>query len=71
MKTYGSTYSTWALDRGEWSASHPGHFIPRERAPGIFWIGMLMNPKAGLDVVMKRNIPSLPLPGVELQSRSL
>jgi len=22
-----------ALDRGEWSASHPGHFTPKERAP--------------------------------------
>jgi hypothetical protein len=23
---------TSALDRGEWSALHPGHFTPRERA---------------------------------------
>jgi hypothetical protein len=28
-----------ALDAGEWSASHPGRFIPRERAPGTHWIG--------------------------------
>jgi hypothetical protein len=25
---------TSALDGGEWSASHPGRFTPRERAPG-------------------------------------
>jgi hypothetical protein len=25
---------TLALDGGEWSASHPCHFTPRERAPG-------------------------------------
>jgi hypothetical protein len=24
---------TSALDEGEWSASRPGHFTPRERAP--------------------------------------
>jgi hypothetical protein len=27
------------LDRGEWSASRPGHFTPREMAPGTYWIG--------------------------------
>jgi hypothetical protein len=30
----------WALDGGEWSASCPYHFTPRERAPlaSIHWI---------------------------------
>jgi len=28
-----------ALDGGEWSASHTGHFTPRKRAPGTHWIG--------------------------------
>jgi hypothetical protein len=33
---YSSTHSlTSALDGGEWSASRPGRFTPRERAPGI------------------------------------
>jgi hypothetical protein len=33
---YSSTHSlTSALDGGEWSASHPGRFTPRERAPRI------------------------------------
>jgi hypothetical protein len=37
---YSSTHSlTSALDGGEWSASRPGRFIPRERAPGTRWIG--------------------------------
>jgi len=37
---YSSThYLTSALDGGEWSASRPGCFTPRERAPGTPWIG--------------------------------
>jgi hypothetical protein len=32
-------YLTSALDGGEWSASYPGHFTPRERAPGTHWLG--------------------------------
>jgi hypothetical protein len=30
-----------SLDRGEWIASHPGRFTPRERTPGTHWIGGL------------------------------
>jgi hypothetical protein len=30
---------TRALDVGEWSASRPGRFTPRERAPGTHRIG--------------------------------
>jgi len=30
---------TSALDGGEWSASRPVRFTPRERAPGTHWIG--------------------------------
>jgi len=29
---------TSALGGGEWSASRPGRFSPRERAPRIHWI---------------------------------
>jgi hypothetical protein len=37
---YSSTHSlTSALDGGDWSASRPGRFTPRERAPGTQWIG--------------------------------
>jgi hypothetical protein len=49
---------TSALDGGVWSASRPGHFTPRERAPGTRWIGGWVGPRAGLDAVSKRKIPS-------------
>jgi len=38
---YSSTHSwTQALDGGERSASRPGCFTSRERAPGTHWIGL-------------------------------
>jgi hypothetical protein len=40
------------------SASRPGGFTPRERDPGIHWIGGWMGPRAGLNTVVKRKIPS-------------
>jgi hypothetical protein len=33
---------------GEWSASRPGRFTPRERTPGTHWIGWV-GPRAVLD----------------------
>jgi hypothetical protein len=54
---YSSTHSlTSALDGGEWSASRPGLFTPRERAPGTHWIGGWVDPRAVLDAVVKRKI---------------
>jgi hypothetical protein len=47
------------LDGGEWSASRPGCFTPRERDSGTHWIGGWVGPRAGLDAVVKRKIPSL------------
>jgi hypothetical protein len=49
---------TSALDGGEWSASRPGRFTPRERAPGTHWIGGRVGPRAVLDAVVKRKIPT-------------
>jgi hypothetical protein len=49
---------TSALDGGEWSASRPGRFTPRERAPGTHWIGGWVGPRAVLDAVVKRKIPT-------------
>jgi hypothetical protein len=49
MKTY------WG---GEWSASRPGRIIPRERGLCTHWIGGLVGPRAVLDAVVKRKIPS-------------
>jgi hypothetical protein len=52
---YSSTRSlTSALDGGEWSASRPGRFTLRERAPVIHWIGGWVGPRA----VVRRKIPS-------------
>jgi hypothetical protein len=56
---YSSTHSlTSALDGGEWLASRPGHFTPRERASGTHWIGGWVGPRAVLEAVVKRKIPS-------------
>jgi hypothetical protein len=45
---------TSVLDGGEWSASRPDRFIPKERAPGTHWIGGWVGPRAILDAVVKR-----------------
>jgi hypothetical protein len=59
-RMYSSTHSlTSALDGGEWSASRPGRFTPRETAPGTHWIGGWVGPRTVLDTEMKRKIPSL------------
>jgi hypothetical protein len=51
---YSSTHSlTMVLDGGEWSASRPSRFIPREGAPGTHWIGGWVGPRAVLDMVVK------------------
>jgi hypothetical protein len=49
---------TSALDGGEWSATRPGRFTPRERAPGTHWIGGCVDPRAILDAVVTRKMPS-------------
>jgi hypothetical protein len=52
-------FLTSTLNGGEWSASRPGCFTPRERAPGTHWIGGWVGPRTCMDVVAKRKIPSL------------
>jgi hypothetical protein len=56
------------LNTGEWSASRPGSFIPKESTPGTYWIGGWVGTRAGLDAVVKREIPS---PHRESKSRTL
>jgi hypothetical protein len=62
MKTYGGgdvyihVFLTMALVGGECSASRPGHFTPEERAPGTHLIGGWVNPRAGLEDVVKTTI---------------
>jgi hypothetical protein len=48
-----------ALDGREWSASSPCRFTLKERAAGIHWIGGWVGPRAVLDAVVKRKIPSI------------
>jgi hypothetical protein len=56
---YSSTHSLIsALDGGEWSASRPSLFTPRERAPGTHWIGNWAGSRASLDAMVKRKIHS-------------
>jgi len=45
---------TSALDGGEWSASQPGHFTLRVRAPLAYWDRRLGGPRASLDAVAKK-----------------
>jgi hypothetical protein len=47
---YSSTHSlASALDGGEWPASRPGRFTPRETTPATHWIGGWVGPRAVLD----------------------
>jgi hypothetical protein len=56
---YSSTHSLNSVpDGAEWSASRPGRFTPREREPGTHYIGRWVGPRAVLDAVVKRKIPS-------------
>jgi hypothetical protein len=56
---YLHAFLTSALGGGEWSASRPGRFTPRERVPNTHWVGDWVGPKAILDTVVKRKIPNL------------
>jgi hypothetical protein len=42
----------------------PRPYYLRERAPGTHWIGSWVGPRAVLDIVVKRKIPTPP-PGIE------
>jgi hypothetical protein len=57
---------TWAQVGGEWSASHLGHFKPREAASGTHWI-VRVGLRDGLEAVEKRKFLNLP----EIKLRSL
>jgi hypothetical protein len=52
---YIHVFLTSALVGGEWPASRPGRFTPRERAPGTCCIGGWVGPRTGLDSVQKEN----------------
>jgi hypothetical protein len=46
VEVYLHAFLTTALDAGEWSASHPGHFNPREKATSTHWTGGWVGPRA-------------------------
>jgi hypothetical protein len=53
-------FLTSALVADEWSASGPGRFTPRERAPGTHCIEGWVGPKASLDKVKMGKLFTLP-----------
>jgi hypothetical protein len=57
-RSYSSySFTTSALDGGEWSASRPGRAItPGERTPGTRCTGGWVGPRAGLDTEDKGKI---------------
>jgi hypothetical protein len=62
------SFSTSALDGGEWSASLLGRALaPGVRTPGTHWAGVWVGPRAGLDTEARGKILS-PLPGIEPRS---
>jgi hypothetical protein len=71
MKAYGGVdvqiqiFLTSALVGGEWSASRPSRFTPKERAPGNHWIGGWVDHRTGLNDMEKRKF--LTLPGLKLR----
>jgi hypothetical protein len=65
VDVYIHIFLTSSLAGGEWSASRPGRFTPRERACGTHWTGAWVDPGAGLEDVEKRKF--LILPGLELR----
>jgi hypothetical protein len=59
------SFSTSALDGGEWLASRPGRaFTPGERNPGTHCTGGWVGPRAGLDTEARGKI-LFPQPGIE------
>jgi hypothetical protein len=71
MKAYGGVdvkihiFLTSALVGGEWSTSRLCRFTIEERAPGTHWIGVWVDPRAGLDNTEKKKF--LNLTGLELR----
>jgi hypothetical protein len=69
MKAYGGVhvyiyvFLSSELVGGEWSASRPWLFAPKERGPGTHWIGGWVDPGVGLDMEKWK---FLTLPGLEV-----
>jgi hypothetical protein len=58
MRYSSYSFSTSALDGGEWSELRPGRaFAPGERTPCTHWTGGWVGPRAGLDTEDTGKIP--------------
>jgi hypothetical protein len=62
------SFTTSALDGGEWLASRPGRALPPgERTPGTHCTGGWVGPRVGLETEVRGKSP-LPLAGIEPRS---
>jgi hypothetical protein len=61
------SFSTSAIDGGEWSASCPGRALARRKDPGTHCTGGWADPRAGLDTEARGKI-LWTLPGIEPRS---
>jgi hypothetical protein len=50
------SFLTSALDGGEWSASRPCCFSPRDGVPGTQWLRDWVGPRNNLDPMKKRKV---------------
>jgi hypothetical protein len=62
---YNHAFLTSALDGGKWSASRPGRFTHRERAPGTNCIGRWVSPRAGGEEKNSHSVPGLEHPTIQ------
>jgi hypothetical protein len=53
VEVYIHLFLKCVLNAYEWSFSHPGCFLPRERSPGIHSVGCWVGPRANLDKLEK------------------
>jgi hypothetical protein len=54
VEVYLHVFFTSALDLGEWLLSRLGRFTAGKRAHGMYLIGELVGPSAGLEAVTKK-----------------
>jgi hypothetical protein len=61
IELFFNSFLTSTLERDEWLASRPAHFIRMERVANAYGMGVWVGLKAGLDVVGKsQNLFSFP-----------
>jgi hypothetical protein len=65
MDVYLHAFLISLLDGDEWSASHPGRFIPGEIYPTDHWTGDWVGARTGMDAVEKRRNPGDQTPVVQ------